>query len=114
MSETASFFFFQAEDGIRDFHVTGVQTCALPISGGENPLDRSSVHPEAYGVAEAIAKRNNRKVEDIMGDSAFLRSLNPQDYVTDTFGLPTVKDIIAELEKPGRDPRPEFRFASFE
>ncbi len=86
----------------------------LRIAGGENPLDRSSVHPEAYGVVEAIAKKNGRKVEAIVGDSAFLRGLNPQDYVTEQFGLPTVKDIIAELEKPGRDPRPEFRFASFE
>jgi uncharacterized protein len=86
----------------------------LRIAGGENPLDRSSVHPEAYGVVEAIAKRNNRKVEDIVGDSAFLRGLNPKDYVTEQFGLPTIKDIISELEKPGRDPRPEFRFASFE
>jgi len=86
----------------------------LRIAGGENPLDRSSVHPEAYGVVEAIATKNGRKVEAIVGDSAFLRGLNPQDYVTEQFGLPTVKDIIAELEKPGRDPRPEFRFASFE
>ncbi|EMP54094.1 transcriptional accessory protein [Marinobacter santoriniensis NKSG1] len=86
----------------------------LRIASGENPLDRSSVHPEAYGVVEAIASRNNRKVDDIIGDSAFLRGLNPQDYVTEQFGLPTVKDIIAELEKPGRDPRPEFRFANFE
>lgn len=86
----------------------------LRIAGGENPLDRSSVHPEAYGVVEAIAKRNNRKVDDIVGDSAFLRGLNPQDYVTEQFGLPTIKDIVSELEKPGRDPRPEFRFASFE
>ena len=72
------------------------------------------MHPEAYGVVEAIAARNSRKVEDIIGDSAFLRGLNPQDYVTEQFGLPTIRDIIAELEKPGRDPRPEFRFASFE
>ena len=86
----------------------------LRIAGGENPLDRSSVHPEAYGVVEAIAKRNNRNIDNIMGDSAFLRGLNPQDYVTEQFGLPTIKDILAELEKPGRDPRPEFRFASFE
>ncbi|MET4026967.1 uncharacterized protein ABIE59_002501 [Marinobacter sp. MBR-99] len=86
----------------------------LRIAGGDNPLDRSSVHPEAYGVVEGIAKGNDRKVEDIIGDSAFLRSLNPQDYVTEQFGLPTIKDIISELEKPGRDPRPEFRFASFE
>src|SRR6056297_522764 len=86
----------------------------LRIAGGENPLDRSSVHPEAYGVVEAIAARNKRKVEDVVGDSSFLRGLNPQDYVTEQFGLPTIKDIISELEKPGRDPRPEFRFASFE
>lgn len=86
----------------------------LRIAGGENPLDRSSVHPEAYGVVEAIARQNNRKIEGIVGDADFLRSLNPQDYVTEQFGLPTIKDIITELEKPGRDPRPEFRFASFE
>ncbi|AOY89053.1 RNA-binding transcriptional accessory protein [Marinobacter salinus] len=86
----------------------------LRIAGGENPLDRSSVHPEAYGVVEAIAAGNHRNVEDIVGDSSFLRGLNPQDYVTEQFGLPTIKDIISELEKPGRDPRPEFRFASFE
>ena len=86
----------------------------LRIAGGDNPLDRSSVHPEAYGVVEAIARQNNRKIEGIVGDADFLRSLNPQDYVTEQFGLPTIKDIITELEKPGRDPRPEFRFASFE
>ncbi|MBS8241891.1 RNA-binding transcriptional accessory protein [Marinobacter lipolyticus] len=86
----------------------------LRIASGENPLDRSSVHPEAYGVVEAIAAKNNRKVEGVIGDASFLRSLNPQDYVTEQFGLPTIKDIISELEKPGRDPRPEFRFASFE
>ncbi|MGC8119946.1 Tex family protein [Marinobacter sp. VGCF2001] len=86
----------------------------LRIAGGDNPLDRSSVHPEAYGVVEAIAAQNGKKVEHIIGDSAFLRSLNPKDYVTEQFGLPTIKDIISELEKPGRDPRPEFRFAHFE
>lgn len=86
----------------------------LRIAGGDNPLDRSSVHPEAYGVVEAIARQNDRKIEGIVGDADFLRSLNPQDYVTEQFGLPTIKDIITELEKPGRDPRPEFRFASFE
>ena len=86
----------------------------LRIASGENPLDRSSVHPEAYGVVEAIAAKSSRKVEGIVGDAAFLRGLNPQDYVTDKFGVPTIKDILSELEKPGRDPRPEFRFASFE
>lgn len=86
----------------------------LRISQGENPLDRSAVHPEAYGVVEAIADKNGRKVADLIGDVSFLRSLNPEDYVTDQFGVPTIRDIIAELEKPGRDPRPEFRFASFQ
>lgn len=86
----------------------------LRISQGENPLDRSAVHPEAYGVVEAIAAKSGRKVSDLVGDVSFLRSLNPEDYVTEQFGVPTIRDIIAELEKPGRDPRPEFRFASFQ
>ena len=86
----------------------------LRIASAESPLDRSSVHPEAYGIVEAIAAKSSRKVEGIVGDAAFLRGLNPQDYVTDKFGVPTIKDILSELEKPGRDPRPEFRFASFE
>jgi uncharacterized protein len=86
----------------------------LRISQGENPLDRSAVHPEAYGVVEAIAEKNARKVADLIGDVSFLRSLNPEDYVTERFGVLTIRDIIAELEKPGRDPRPEFRFASFQ
>ncbi|MDX1633225.1 MAG: Tex family protein [Marinobacter sp.] len=86
----------------------------LRIAEGDNPLDRSSVHPEAYGVVEAIARKNGRDVAQVIGDVSFLRSLDPKDYVTDKFGLPTVKDIIAELEKPGRDPRPEFRFATFQ
>ncbi|MBS3803882.1 MAG: RNA-binding transcriptional accessory protein [Oleiphilaceae bacterium] len=86
----------------------------LRIAEGENPLDRSSVHPEAYGVVAAIAAGSDRKVAQIIGDAGFLRSLNPKDYVTEQFGLPTIKDILAELEKPGRDPRPEFRFATFQ
>ena len=86
----------------------------LRINQGDNPLDRSAVHPEAYGVVEAIAKKNGRKVAQLVGDSAFLRSLKPDDYVTEKFGVLTVRDIISELEKPGRDPRPEFRFASFQ
>lgn len=86
----------------------------LRVASGDNPLDRSSVHPEAYGVVEAIAKASNRSVSDVIGDVAFLRSLDPKQFVTEQFGLPTIKDIIAELEKPGRDPRPEFRFATFE
>jgi protein Tex len=83
----------------------------LRIMRGENPLDGSAVHPEAYGVAERIAAKHGRRVEDLIGDADFLRRLNPADYTSERFGLPTVKDILGELEKPGRDPRPEFRAA---
>jgi uncharacterized protein len=83
----------------------------LRVNEGANPLDASSVHPEAYCVVEAIAKKNGKEVKSIIGDESFIRSLNAQDYVTDDFGLPTVQDILRELEKPGRDPRPEFKTA---
>ncbi|WP_116367228.1 Tex family protein [Parahaliea mediterranea] len=86
----------------------------LRISGGDNPLDASAVHPESYGVVEAIAERCQREVAGIIGDSRFLRSLKAADYTSDTVGLPTVVDIISELDKPGRDPRPEFRMATFQ
>ena len=82
------------------------------VSNNENPLDASGVHPEAYSVVEAIASKNGREINSIIGDSAFLKSLNAQDYITEQFGLPTVTDIIKELDKPGRDPRPEFTTAS--
>jgi len=78
----------------------------------DNPLDASGVHPEAYCVVEAIAAKSGREINTIVGDSAFLKSLDPQEYTNDTFGLPTVVDIISELDKPGRDPRPEFKTAS--
>lgn len=85
----------------------------LRIMHGKYPLDGSAVHPEAYGVAERIAAKHGRRVEDLIGDAAFLRRLNPADYTCERFGLPTVQDILGELEKPGRDPRPEFRAAEF-
>ncbi|MFT3928778.1 MAG: Tex family protein [Spongiibacteraceae bacterium] len=85
----------------------------LRIVGGDNPLDASAVHPESYAVVEKIAQKNNREVKGFLGDSAFLRSLKPTDYVDDKFGVPTVTDIIKELDKPGRDPRPEFKTATF-
>lgn len=85
----------------------------LRVMQGGNPLDGSAVHPEAYPVAERIAASNQRAVADIIGDVSFLRGLNPADYIDETFGLPTVTDIIKELEKPGRDPRPEFKTATF-
>lgn len=86
----------------------------LRISKGNNPLDASSVHPEAYPVVERILEKAGRRIQDIIGDRAFLRSLDPGEYTDEQFGLPTVTDIIAELEKPGRDPRGEFKTASFQ
>jgi uncharacterized protein len=86
----------------------------LRISKGDNPLDASSVHPEAYPVVERILEKAGRRIQDIIGDRTFLRSLNPKEFIDDQFGLPTVTDIIAELEKPGRDPRGEFKTASFQ
>ncbi len=83
----------------------------LRVPESDNPLDASAVHPESYEIVEAIARRNNRDIRSIIGDSAFLKSLRPQDYVTSDFGLPTITDILAELDKPGRDPRPEFKTA---
>jgi protein Tex len=86
----------------------------LRIMNGESVLDASSVHPEAYGVVQRIAEKNGRSLDSIIGDTSFLRGLNPQDYTDDKFGVPTVADILKELEKPGRDPRPEFKTANFQ
>ncbi|KCZ96979.1 S1 RNA-binding domain-containing protein [Hyphomonas polymorpha PS728] len=86
----------------------------LRIMNGKNPLDASAVHPEAYPVVERIAKAAGRKVETIIGDKGFVARLKPEDYADETFGVPTVKDILKELEKPGRDPRPEFKTATFQ
>ena len=86
----------------------------LRVMNAKNPLDASSVHPEAYDLVKQIAEKNSRKVEAIIGDSGFLKEVKAQDYVSEKFGIPTIKDIIAELDKPGRDPRPEFRFAAFQ
>ncbi|TRW49067.1 RNA-binding transcriptional accessory protein [Aliidiomarina halalkaliphila] len=85
----------------------------LRITGGDNPLDGSSVHPEAYPVVEHIASKHHRNVRDLIGDSAFLKTLKAVDYTDTGFGIPTISDILNELEKPGRDPRPEFTTASF-
>lgn len=86
----------------------------LRIANGENPLDASAVHPESYSVVEKIAQKNGREIKQLIGETGFLRGLKPQDYVDDKFGLPTVTDIIKELDKPGRDPRPEFKTANFQ
>jgi len=91
------------------------EQCAgfLRIRGGQDPLDASSVHPEAYPVVRRMVKTVGSEVAALIGNTGVLRSLRPQEFVDDTFGLPTVTDILKELEKPGRDPRPAFRTAVF-
>ncbi|MGM3162678.1 Tex family protein [Dickeya undicola] len=91
------------------------EQCAgfLRINHGDNPLDASTVHPEAYPVVERILAATEQKLQDLMGNSSALRTLKPASFTDDRFGVPTVTDIIKELEKPGRDPRPEFKTASF-
>ena len=91
------------------------EQCAgfLRIADGDNPLDASCVHPEAYPVVERIVAASGRPVRQLIGDSTFLRTLDPSAFTDERFGLPTVRDILRELEKPGRDPRPEFRTAAF-
>ncbi|MBF0662925.1 MAG: RNA-binding transcriptional accessory protein [Rhodococcus sp.] len=91
------------------------EQCAgfLRIPNGEDPLDASAVHPEAYPVVRRIAERSGTAVRELLGNTATLRTVRPDDFVDDKFGLPTVTDIIGELEKPGRDPRPEFKTATF-
>ncbi|MGA4682965.1 Tex family protein [Micromonospora sp. AB353] len=91
------------------------EQCAgfLRIPGGDDPLDSSSVHPESYPVVRRILSSTGQDLRALIGKSAILRGLRATDFVDETFGLPTVTDILAELEKPGRDPRPEFRTATF-
>ncbi|MCL6706137.1 RNA-binding transcriptional accessory protein [Pseudomonas sp. R2.Fl] len=91
------------------------EQCAgfLRIPNGREPLDASSVHPEAYDVAKRIVAACGRDLRSLMGDSAALKKLDPRQFIDEQFGLPTVKDILAELEKPGRDPRPSFKTATF-
>ncbi|MEG0821357.1 MAG: Tex family protein [Burkholderiaceae bacterium] len=85
----------------------------LRITHGSNPLDASAVHPEAYPVVEKIVAKTGKPVAEIMGKRDVLRTIAPKDFTDERFGLPTVQDILAELEKPGRDPRPEFKAAVF-
>jgi len=85
----------------------------LKITNSANPLDASAVHPESYDVVEAIAAKAQKDVKSVIGDSQFLKAVNASEFVTDQVGLPTIKDILSELEKPGRDPRPEFVTAEF-
>ncbi len=85
----------------------------LRIMNGSSPLDGSAVHPEAYEVVERISEATKRSIKSMIGDRSFLRSLDPQKFSDARFGIPTVSDILSELEKPGRDPRPEFKTADF-
>jgi uncharacterized protein len=85
----------------------------LRIMDGKNPLDGSAVHPEAYPVVEKIAAATSRPLKAMIGDTVFLRTLKPAQFADAEFGVPTITDILAELEKPGRDPRPEFKTATF-
>jgi uncharacterized protein len=85
----------------------------LRIRGGSNPLDSSAVHPEAYPVVEKLLQKTGKSLEQVIGDGNFLRKVAVHELADERFGAPTVKDILAELEKPGRDPRPEFKAAAF-
>ncbi|MDQ8023904.1 MAG: Tex family protein [Moraxellaceae bacterium] len=91
------------------------EQCAgfLRVMDGDNPLDASAVHPEAYPVVERILADVQKNVRALLGDSTLLRGLTPEKYIDGRFGLPTVQDILRELDKPGRDPRPEFKTATF-
>ncbi|MFB9432046.1 Tex family protein [Streptoalloteichus tenebrarius] len=109
---------FRSRRALRDVPRLGpkaFEQCAgfLRIPGGDDPLDASSVHPEAYPVVRRILTATGGDIRELIGDTARLRRLEPQRFVDDTFGLPTVTDILRELEKPGRDPRPAFRTATF-
>lgn len=86
----------------------------LRVMNGDNPLDASAVHPEAYPVVERIAVETTKDIRSLIGDSTFLKQIDPSKFTDETFGLPTVTDILKELDKPGRDPRPEFKTAEFQ
>lgn len=86
----------------------------LRVMNGDNPLDASAVHPETYPLVQRIAAGTGRDIRSLIGDSAFLKRLDPAQFTDERFGLPTVTDILKELDKPGRDPRPEFKTAAFQ
>ncbi|MFJ5271666.1 Tex family protein [Streptomyces sp. NPDC088358] len=109
---------FRSRTSLKDVARLGpkaYEQCAgfLRIRGGDDPLDASSVHPEAYPVVRRMVKTAGSEVATLIGNTGALRSLRPADFVDETFGLPTVSDILKELEKPGRDPRPAFKTATF-
>ncbi len=110
---------FKSRTALRDVPRLGAKAfelCAgfLRIRGGVDPLDMSSVHPEAYPVVRQILESTKSDIHVLIGNANELRALSPKQFVNETFGLPTVTDILKELEKPGRDPRPSFKTASFQ
>ncbi|MGW7492470.1 Tex family protein [Streptomyces sp. NPDC054786] len=109
---------FRSRKALKDVARLGpkaYEQCAgfLRIRGGDDPLDASSVHPEAYPVVRRMVKSADTEVDSLLGNTTVLRTLQAADFVDDSFGLPTVSDILQELEKPGRDPRPVFKTATF-
>jgi len=109
---------FVSRDLLREVPRFGAKTFEqaagfLRIQNGENPLDASAVHPESYPVVEKILTQHQTTIREVIGNSEFLMKLSPKEYVDEKFGLPTITDIFAELEKPGRDPRPTFKTATF-
>ncbi|MDE2261105.1 MAG: RNA-binding transcriptional accessory protein, partial [Gammaproteobacteria bacterium] len=110
---------FRSREALREVPRLGAKTFEqaagfLRINDGENPLDRSAVHPEAYPIVQRILADLRKPVAEVMGDSHALRQIDAMRYTDERFGLPTVRDILRELEKPGRDPRPEFKSAVFQ
>jgi uncharacterized protein len=109
---------FASREALKEVPLMGAKTFEqaagfLRVSNGENPLDASAVHPESYPIVEEILQKVKQPLKNLMGDQKALEKINAQQFVTDQFGLLTIKDIIKELEKPGRDPRPEFKTAEF-
>jgi uncharacterized protein len=109
---------FRSRKALKDVPRLGpkaFEQCAgfLRISGGDDPLDASGVHPESYPVVRRILETTGSDIKVLIGNAPVLRTLSPKSFVDDTFGLPTVTDILRELEKPGRDPRPAFKTAEF-
>jgi uncharacterized protein len=109
---------FRSRTGLKQVPRLGpkaFEQCAgfLRIRGGDDPLDMSSVHPESYPVVRRMVTASGGSLSSLIGNTAVLKSIKPRDFVDSTFGLPTVTDILAELEKPGRDPRPAFQTAAF-
>ena len=110
---------FRTRTALKDVPGLGPKTFELAagflrIQGGEDPLDRSGVHPEAYPVVRRILEATKSDIQVLVGNAAALKKLSPAAFADERFGIPTVRDIIAELEKPGRDPRPAFKTASFQ